>query len=640
LGPALFGPTGALAAGDALSFGGLALALALALRATAIRFRAALAIEGAVVVAAVAATVAAHRNGMIARPLEISDWFWTRGIDPVMAFLGVGLVGAILLMGVLAYGRARGRSLAQLLVVLLIGVAVAGFLHGRDPSARRDVLGEQQQKDEELKKRQDEARAQQQRQQQGGGQANPQTPPQPDPMPRGGGSENRPSAVVVFHKGVVPSAGAFYFRHASFSQYNGNRLIETTVPGIDLDARRPFPVRKEPVPGVKHHDAVRTEVAHDVALLVDHPRMFLLTDAVEVEPLPNPDPARFRRAYRAVSSVITAPYDDLIGRMPGDPEWGEAEWSHYTELPRDERYHRLAAELTANLRAEYQGDPIASAMAIKRYLEENFTYSFARRYEGDDPTGDFLFGEDKRGYCVHLAHSAAYLLRAAGVPARVSAGYAVPTPNLGGGSALLIKNSDAHAWAELYLAGVGWVPIEVTPEKSDVEPTPFNERDLQTLLGEMARKEGRAEREMTARVDLWRILKQALALMPWLMVGLVALAYGIKGWRLLVPHLAARRHQPLVAYRAALDRLASVGVVRRRGESRERFAARVGPLSESFSRLTAVHVGVALGSSQHRGRGEPLPRLAIGVGGELRRQLGWWRWALGLLNPLSWIRSR
>ncbi|CAN0597428.1 unnamed protein product, partial [Laminaria digitata] len=169
--------------------------------------------------------------------------------------------------------------------------------------------------------------------------------------------------------------------------------------------------------------------------------------------------------------------------------WDERLWSHYAEIPHDERYHDLARRLQSGLREDYKSDPMALAFTIKRYLETKSTYSFQRKYVGKDPTAEFLFSEEKRGYCVHLAHSAAYLLRAVGVPTRVSAGYAVPASNLGRGSALLIKDGDAHAWAEIYLAGVGWVPIEVTPEKTDIEPPQFNEQDLQQLLGEMARQE-------------------------------------------------------------------------------------------------------------------------------------------------------
>ncbi|MFO0727131.1 MAG: transglutaminase-like domain-containing protein [Myxococcota bacterium] len=645
------GPITALFVREVLVFFGLAFAAATALRAVAIRFRAALAIEGSIVVLAVAATVAAHRDGMIARPLEVSDFFWTLGLDPVVAFLGIGLFAALLLAGILAYGRAPGRTIAELLLVLVVGFLLAWQIRSRDISEHRDVLGKAGQSKQEKEER-DKA----QREHAGGGsggakgqsgqgdKAGGDKDGSPDDLlpPRGGGSgENRPAAVVVFHRGVTPSDGYFYFRTASFSQWNGSRLVETSRGDADVEVRTDFPVEKTElaVPGAKAEE--RTEVAVDVAVLVDHRRPFALTDTTEIEPLPNPEPARFRRAYRLVASVLTAPYQDLFGREPGDPKWPEELWAYYTDLPKDERYHRLAAEIRAGIKPEYQDDPIAMAMGVKQYLEENATYSFSQSYEGEeDPTAAFLFSEEKKGYCVHLAHSAAYLLRAMGLPMRVSAGYAVSADNLGGGSSLLIKQGDAHAWAEMYLAGVGWVPIEVAPQKSDVPEQQFAEKDLQQLLGEMARKEGRNSREQMSSGSLRKALELFLAALPWALLALVAAAYFAKLWRILVPYLAPRRHQPRVAYRAALDRLSAVGVVRNYGESREHFAARTQTLAPTFGRLTMAHVGVAFGSARARTEAEPLAPLAASVGREARTKIPWWRWLLGILNPVSWLFSR
>jgi protein-glutamine gamma-glutamyltransferase len=640
----VFGGTFALGVADALRFLGLAAGGSLVLRASAIRFRAALSVEGCLVVLAVAVTVAAHRDGMIARPLEVSDWFWTQGIDPVVAFLGIGLLGALLLAGILAYGRSK-RTIVQIAMLLVLGVLIASQLHGRDFGDPRDVLGKSQKDKEQEQKERDAAKSKV-----GGGggsggqQGNqPRTPFDQDDLPRPGTGrgQNRPAAIVVFHRGVQPATGIFYFRHAAFSQYNGTRLVEATIAGVDLDARHSFPTTKIKIPGVPDDEATRTLVATDIALLSDHTRMFMLDDGVEAEPMPNPDPARFRRAYRVVSSILTSPLEDLLGLSPGDETWSEEAWEHYTTLPHDERYHSLAAELQGRLRSEFQSDPLALALTVKQHLEEVSTYSFVREYTGSDPTAEFLFSEDKKGYCVHLAHATAYLLRAMGVPTRVSAGYAVPAANLGGGSSLLIKGSDAHAWAEIYLAGVGWVPIEVTPEKTDIEPTPFAERDLQSLLGEMARREGRTTREPAQSAQILKaILKAMMAVIPWILIGLLALAYTIKLWRLASPWIAARRHQPLVAYRAGLDRLSAIGFVRESGESRERFAGRASALAPSFAPLTAVHVGVALGSRQERQRAEDLPRLTIGVGKEVRKSVPVWRWVLGALNPVSWLWSR
>ncbi|MCK6550373.1 transglutaminase-like domain-containing protein [Myxococcota bacterium] len=647
---ALASPVLVLVVAEVIRWGAVGLGASVVLRSIALRYRAALAIEGGVVVAAVVTTVAAHRDGMIARPLTISDWFWSQGVDPVVAFLAIGVAGALLLAGILAHGRSPKRTVAQLAFVFFLGLFLAAFIHGTDlDTPKKNPAGQ------ELDAKADDKRgggdggqgAQGGQGGKGDQKGDGRSGFRRDDLPSAGQSgKNQPAAIVVFHKDVTPAAGVFYFRHAVFSQFNGTRLIEATRPDVDPDAVRSFPTARQPIVGPSEGAIGREIVATDVALLTEHQRMFTLTDAIEVEPMPNPEPARFRRAYRVVSSVVTDGFDELLGVEPGESGWSDEVWDHYTEVPKDERYHELAARLRAQLRAEYARDPVAMAVTVKRYLEENATYSFVRNYEGsDDPTAEFLFSEDKKGYCVHLAHAAAYLLRAMGVPARVSAGYAVPAQNLGAGSSLLIKSGDAHAWAEVYLRTVGWVPVEVTPEKTDVQPSPFQEKDLQQMLGEMARKEGRESRSQPEVPKILEALKKLLAMIPWMLAALVAAAYAWKTWRLVAPAFVRGERRARLAYRAALDRLSAVGFLRARGEPRERFAKRLQSETPSFVPLTATHVGVAFGSrdalrSLDTGASGSLTALARKVGTEARRAVPWWRWLLGLLNPISWWWSR
>lgn len=635
------GPTRTMVLGEIVRWASAAFGAALLLRAAALRYRAALAIEGSVAVLVVASTVSAHRDGMIARPLELSDWFWRQGIDPVYAFLGVGVLGAMLLAGLLAYGRSARRTLAQLLVVLVVGLLLSSRMESVELDApQKNPVGT------ELGKKKDGKRDGPAAQGGGGSGQGDQERQSKDsdlpPPPKQSGRSNRPAAVVVFHRDVQPFGGVFYFRHAAFSQFNGARLVEATDFGRDPDARYDQArSRKMTIEGQHVGGDGRVAVATDVALMTEHTRTFALTDAEEVEPIPNPEPARFRRAYRVLSHVVEdGGIDRFLERRPGDPSWSDSAWEHYTEVPRDERYHDLARRLQAQVKPAYQSDPFALALMVKDYLQTNTIYSFKRRYEGDDPTAEFLFSEEKRGYCVHLAHSAAYLLRALGVPTRVSAGYAVMAKNLGSGSALLVKEGDAHAWAEVHLEGVGWVPIEVTPERTDVEPQPFEEKDLQQLLGEMARKEGRFERDDGQGPKLIDALRAIAAALPWVLLALLGLAYAIKVWRRLAPRLSGTENQPRLAYRAALDALAEAGHSRARGEPREVFAGRVP--APTFVRLTAVHVAAALGSKAPLGAaaGLPLVDLAAATGREVRRAVPAWRWMLGALNPVAWLWSR
>lgn len=78
--------------------------------------------------------------------------------------------------------------------------------------------------------------------------------------------------------------------------------------------------------------------------------------------------------------------------------------------------------------------------------------------------------ENKKGYCSHYASAGILLARMCGIPARYAEGYIVTdsdfsfTPENSDGSCTIdVKDSRAHAWAEIYIDGFGWIPFEFTP---------------------------------------------------------------------------------------------------------------------------------------------------------------------------------
>lgn len=106
------------------------------------------------------------------------------------------------------------------------------------------------------------------------------------------------------------------------------------------------------------------------------------------------------------------------------------------------------------------------ANALNLFKNEHFIYTLSPPLLGTNPVDDFLFNT-RKGFCEHYASSFVFLMRAAGVPARVVTGYQGGELNPVG-NYLIVRQSDAHAWAEVWLQGRGWVRIDPT---AAVSPT-------------------------------------------------------------------------------------------------------------------------------------------------------------------------
>lgn len=98
--------------------------------------------------------------------------------------------------------------------------------------------------------------------------------------------------------------------------------------------------------------------------------------------------------------------------------------------------------------------------ALNFYEKNKFVYTLNPPLLGADNIDDFLF-KTRKGYCEHYASSFAFLMRAAGIPARVVGGYLGGEVNPYGGY-LIVRQSDAHAWTEVWLAKKGWVRVDPT----------------------------------------------------------------------------------------------------------------------------------------------------------------------------------
>lgn len=157
----------------------------------------------------------------------------------------------------------------------------------------------------------------------------------------------------------------------------------------------------------------------------------------------------------------------------------------------------------------YNGTPAgleACVKYVRNYLSSNTRYTLnpGKLKKGEDYVVEFLT-EKKEGYCTAYASAAVLMFRYLGVPARYVEGYVISSgdmskirPNQNGLINVVVKDYSAHAWAEIYVPGLGFVPIEVTPGYSSSQSGGRDEKITTAKLEETSTTEKDSETNTAA----------------------------------------------------------------------------------------------------------------------------------------------
>lgn len=168
-------------------------------------------------------------------------------------------------------------------------------------------------------------------------------------------------------------------------------------------------------------------------------------------------------SYQADVYVSTATVNEL---RAASTEYPPELLNRYTGLPGSvpERVRTLAKEITEGIT-----NPYDKAKAIETYLRENYPYDLnvpAPPEDGD--VADYFLFELKKGYCDYYATTMVVLARANGLPARFVSGFApgsYDAPN----AEYVVRELNAHSWAEIYFPGIGWIEFEPTSSIPAIE---------------------------------------------------------------------------------------------------------------------------------------------------------------------------
>ncbi|HQQ63945.1 MAG TPA: DUF3488 and transglutaminase-like domain-containing protein [Pseudomonadales bacterium] len=277
----------------------------------------------------------------------------------------------------------------------------------------------------------------------------------------------------------------------------------------------------------------------------------------------------------------------------------EADRKRFLQLPGkgNERSRSLALEW----RMQAGKDDDAVIRSALDFYHAQFTYTQQPPLLGKERQDDFLFNT-RKGFCEYFSSSFVFLMRAAGIPARAVVGYM-------GGEVhpvehyVTVRQYDAHAWAEVWLPGRGWVLVDptaaVSPERieSGFEQTFADSPVLNRITSLQGYRHIKMLNYLRLQIEkseyLWArwvlgysgetqssVLSSFGLLSPWRVITVVV--SGVMGAFVLLllflflrDRLFSREHPATRRYRLLAGQYARMGVVREVAESPLQFAGRV-----------------------------------------------------------------
>ena len=244
----------------------------------------------------------------------------------------------------------------------------------------------------------------------------------------------------------VPAPAALYWRGPVLGNYDGRRWtpLATTLPASRQVGSRGKPVRYQVTQEASgRHSLFALDLPTNTPQLEHH--------VVRIQPdfqILTTQPVTERIRYDLASSTdyqLQADESPVVLR-----DW--------MQLPPG--FNPKTHEFATRLRNRSSNDLDMVNAVLQMFREQKFTYTLRPPRLGRHGVDEFLFST-RAGFCEHYAGAFVVLMRILDIPARVVTGYQGGELNKVDGY-LTVRQSDAHAWAEVWLAGSGWVRVDPT----------------------------------------------------------------------------------------------------------------------------------------------------------------------------------
>ncbi len=291
-----------------------------------------------------------------------------------------------------------------------------------------------------------------------------------DSMSPGDFSDLGGSSKVAFRvefEGDIPAQSTLYWRGLVFSDFNGRRWSQSGSWGyqdgslLQWYGEKPEPWDRQ---ATRRGDALSYKVTLEAT---NSPWLFALAT-----PKPTSQDVALTRDFRLFSKrpLSSKTQYRVNSWLDYDLETGGlSSWRRKIELALPEGFNPKTRAIAEQWRQE-SPDPVALLNRLLKLYNKEFIYTLKPPLLGKHTVDEFLW-ETKRGFCEFYASSFVFFARAAGIPARVVVGYQGgerhPSEDY-----LLVHQYDAHAWAEVWLEGRGWIRVDptaaVAPERIEM----------------------------------------------------------------------------------------------------------------------------------------------------------------------------